>query len=89
MAHRLVGFANSSNSLITQYITDQLLAISNEIEGLATEMSDETDSRLLQYSNIPDRLPCLMLFKNNTYKKHIHAKLDTEQAINWTKQVMG
>ena len=89
MAHKLVGFADSSNSLITQYITDQLSAISNEIDGLATEMSDETDTSLANHGKKPDRLPCLMLFKNNTYKNCIHAKLDTDQAINWTKQAMG
>jgi len=89
MTHKLVGFANSSNSLITQYITDQLSAISNEIDGLATEISDENDSRLTQYTNLPTRLPCLILFKNDAYKKHIHAKLDNNQAISWVKQVMG
>ena len=44
MSHKLVGFADSSNSVITQYITDQLSAIKNEIEGLATEISYENDS---------------------------------------------
>jgi len=89
MSHKLVGFADSSNSVITQYITDQLSAIKNEIEGLATEMSDENDSRLSRHSRIPKRMPCLMLFKNDTYKTHIHAKLSNEKAINWTKQNVG
>jgi len=89
MAHKLVGFAHSSNSLITQYITDQLSAISNEISDLTTEMCDETDSRLAKYSDKADRLPCLMLFKNDVHKTHIHAKLSNERAINWTKQMMG
>ena len=34
MAHKLVGFAHSSNSLNTEYIKNQLSAISNKIEGL-------------------------------------------------------
>ena len=89
MSHKLVGFAHSSNSVIKQYITNQLSAISNEIEGLATEMGDETDSRLARYCVKADRLPCLMLFKNDTHKNHIHAKLSNEKAINWTKQMMG
>tara|TARA_Y100000114_G_C11700578_1_gene298243 strand:+ start:662 stop:931 length:270 start_codon:yes stop_codon:yes gene_type:complete len=89
MSHKLVGFADSSNSVITQYITDQLSAIKNEIEGLATEMSNENDSRLSRHSKIPKRMPCLMLFKNDTYKTHIHAKLSNERAINWTKQNVG
>ena len=72
MSHKLVGFADSSNSVITQYITDQLSAIKNEIEGLATEISNENDSRLARHSKIPKRMPCLMLFKNDSYKTHIH-----------------
>ena len=89
MSHKLVGFAHSSNSVIKQYITNQLSAISNEFEGLATEMCDETDSRLARYCVKADRLPCLMLFKNDSHKKHIHAKLSNEKAINWTRQMMG
>ena len=89
MSHKLVGFADSSNSVITRYITDQLSAIKNEIEGLATEISNENDARLSRHSKIPKRMPCLMLFKNDTYKTHIHAKLSNERAINWTKQNVG
>lgn len=89
MSHKLVGFAHSSNSINTQYIKDQLLAISNEIEGLATEFADETDSRLTRYSKNPDRFPCLMLFKNETHKTHIHAKMNFDRAINWTKEKIG
>ena len=69
MSHKLVGFAHSSNSINTDYIKDQLLAISNEIEGLVTEFADETDFRLARYCQKPDRLPCLMLFKNDTHKR--------------------
>ena len=89
MSHKLVGFAHSSNSMNTQYIKDQLLAIKNEIEGLATEFADETDSRLRRHSKTPDRMPCLMLFKNDTYKTHIHAKMTNQNAINWTKEKIG
>ena len=89
MSHKLIGFAHSSNSINTQYIKDQLLAIANEIEGLATEFADQTDSRLTRYSKNPDRLPCLMLFKNDTHKNHIHAKMTQDRAINWTREKIG
>ena len=89
MTHKLVGFAHSSNSNNTQYIKDQLLAIENEIEGLTTEFADETDSRLTRYCEKPDRLPCLMLFKNDTQKTHIQAKMALDRAINWTKEKIG
>ena len=89
MSHKLVGFAHSSNSINTDYIKDQLSAISNEIEGLATEFADETDSRLIRYCEKPDRLPCLMLFKNDIHKTHIHAKMTQDRAINWTREKIG
>ena len=89
MSHKLVGFAHSSNSMNTQYIKDQLLAIKNQIEGLATEFADETDSRLKRHSKTPDRMPCLMLFKNDTYKIHIHAKMTRDRAINWAREKIG
>ena len=75
MSHKLIGFADSSNSVITQYIKDQLSAIKNEIEGLATEISDETDSRLKRHTKTPERMPCLMLFKNDTYKINLVLKV--------------
>ena len=89
MSHKLIGFADSSNSVITQYIIDQLSAISNEIDGLVTEISDETDSRLERHSKTHNRMPCLMLLKNDSYKIHIHAKMTNQNAINWTKEKMG
>ena len=89
MAHKIVGFAHSSNSLNTEYIKSQLLAISNNIEGLATEFANENDLRLAMYCEKANRLPCLMLFKNETHKTHINAKLSNEKAIEWTKTHVG
>ena len=89
MAHKLVGFAHSSNSLNTEYIKKQLLAIANNIEGLATEFANENDLRLAMYCEKANRLPCLMLFKNDTHKIHINAKLSNEKAIEWTKTHVG
>ena len=89
MAHKLVGFAHSSNSLNTEYIKSQLLAISNKIEGLVTEFANENDLRLAMYCEKANRLPCLMLFKGETHKTHIHAKLSNEKAFEWTKAHVG
>ena len=89
MAHKLVGFAHSSNSLNIEYIKSQLLAISNKITGLQTEFANETDSRLSTYCPKHDRLPCLMLFKNDVHRTHINAKLSNEKAIEWTIAQIG
>ena len=53
MAHKLIGFAHSSNSLNIEYIKSQLLAIANEITGLQTEFANENDSRLALYNRKP------------------------------------
>lgn len=89
MAHKIVGFAHSSNSLNTEYIKSQLLAITNAITGLQSEFANESDSRLATYCPKADRLPCLMLFKNDAHKTHINAKLSNEKAIEWTKVHIG
>ena len=89
MAHKLIGFAHSSNSLNIEYIKSQLLAIANEITGLQTEFANENDVRLAMYCEKANRLPCLMLFKNETHKTHINAKLSNEKAIEWTKAHVG
>ena len=89
MAHKIVGFAHSSNSLNTEYIKSQLLAITNAITGLQSEFANENDLRLAMYCEKANRLPCLMLFKNDTHKIHINAKLSNEKAIEWTKTHVG
>ena len=89
MAHKIVGFAHSSNSLNTEYIKSQLLSITNAITGLQSEFANENDLRLAMYCEKANRLPCLMLFKNETHKTHINAKLSNEKAIEWTKTHVG
>ena len=54
MSHKLVGFADSINSV---YIQNQLQSIANQISGLEIELANRTDSRLKKYCKKPDRLP--------------------------------
>ena len=89
MAHKLVGFADSSNSTQTEYIKTQLQAISDEFEDVTTEVVNETDSRLRHYSKRFDRLPCLMLFKDVGKQAHIHAKLSNVNAIDLVRLHKG
>ena len=89
MAHKLVGFADSSNSTQTEYIKTQLQAISDEFEDVTTELVNESDSRLRHYSKKSDRLPCIMLFKDVGKQAHIHAKLSNVKAIDWVRLHKG
>ena len=80
MNHKLVGFADSVN---TVYIENQLQSIANQISGLETELADET------YSKTPNRVPCFMLFQNDVHKNHIHAKMTEDYALRWVKGAIG
>ena len=86
MSHKLVGFADSINSV---YIQNQLQAIANQISGLEIELATETDSRLKKYTKTPNRLPCYMLFQYDVHKNHIHAKMIEDYAIQWVKGAIG
>lgn len=89
MTHSLIGFASTENSINTQYIKNQLQAIEDAIPGLTTEFANQHDTRLRSLVKRADRLPCIVLLKNNTRKAVIHGKLDTNYAIKWTKGHIG
>jgi hypothetical protein len=86
MSHKLVGFADSINSV---YIQNQLQSIANQISGLEIELANRTDSRLKKYCKKPDRLPCYILFQNNVHKNHIHAKMTEDYALRWVRGAIG
>ena len=86
MSHKLVGFADSINSV---YIQNQLQAIANQISGLQTEFASETDARLQRYCKKPDRMPCLMVFKNDVHLNHAHAKFNEKEALAWVRGAIG
>jgi hypothetical protein len=81
--HKLYGFAHSANPVITQYMEEQLNAILKQDPTLEIELADENNELLPKYSKTPNRLPCLMLFKNDSCKNYIHAKLSNDEAYSW------
>jgi len=86
MSHKLVGFADSQTS---SYIQSQLQSIANDISDLETEFANEGDSRLQRYCKKPDRLPCLMVFKNGVHLNHVHAKFNAKEALAWVRGAIG
>ena len=86
MSHKLVGFATSINSV---YIENQIQAIANEISNLEIELANESDRRLQRYCKKPDRLPCLMVFKNDVHLNHAHAKFNEKEALAWVRGAIG
>ena len=83
MNHKLYGFAHSSDTVLTQYVEEQLNAISIQHPDLKIELGNENNEVLLRYSDTPDRFPCLILLKNGVAKSYIHAKLSNDEANKW------
>ena len=83
MSHKLYGFAHSSDTILTQYVEEQLKAIAIQHPDLEIELGNESHEMLVRYSTTPDRFPCLMLTKYGISKNYIHAKLSNDEAYSW------
>ena len=83
MNHKLYGFAHFSDIVLTQYVEEQLNAISIQHPDLEIELGNENNEVLLKYSTTPNRFPCLILLKNGVAKSYIHAKLSNDEANKW------
>ena len=84
-SYKLVLFSDNINQ---QYMSEQKKAIENAMPSLVTELSDSNDSRLALYAKHPDRMPCLMLFKDDARMQSRHTKRSHEEIINWIKTII-
>jgi len=65
-----------------QYMTEQKQAINNHLPDLSVEVVDYTDSRFAKFSN-KNRVPCIMLFKDESRMQSRHSKLSHSEVVNW------
>jgi hypothetical protein len=63
-------------------MTEQREAISNSLSNLAIEVVDYTDSRFAKFSN-KNRVPCIMIFKDEARMQAKYSKLSHSDAIKW------
>ena len=89
MTDKLLAITNSTDLITLEYINKQLDAILNIYPGLEIEHVNENDPRLALYCKYPYRFPCYILFKNNTRKAVITAKLSYIDAISWVTVNLG
>ena len=78
-----------TNDLHRQYMNEQKIEIENSLSNVTTELAEETDSRLSQYSKTPDRMPCIMLFKDNAKMLVKHAKRQHTEIVDWIRAAIG
>jgi hypothetical protein len=77
--YKVVLFTDSIN---LQYMIEQKQAINNSLPDLAVEVVDYTDFRLALYST-NQRVPCIMIFKDESRMRSRHAKLSHTDAITF------
>jgi len=71
-----------TDSVHQQYMTEQKQAINNSLPDLPVEVVDHTDSRLAKFSD-KNRVPCIMVFKDEARMQTRHSKLQHSEAVNW------
>ena len=63
-------------------MTEQKQAINDSLPDLPVEVVDYTDSRLAKFSD-KNRVPCIMLFKDEARMQTRHSKLSHSEVVNW------
>jgi len=83
VASKILAFSYSGDIPNIGYMQKQLDAISILFPEVEIEHVDETDPRLALYTATPERLPCIMMFKNGVRKQVTHAKFSERDFIEW------
>lgn len=89
MSHKIIGLADSSNAVQTDYIKNQLKAINNWNPELETQFNNENCELLSRFCKKPARLPTFIIMKNDVYKTHIHGKVNNNQLFEWLSSKLG
>lgn len=82
---KLIAFAPTTSPELTEYVKNQLEAISNSFPDLEIEQSNEFDARL-EYGMYRDRFPAFILFVEPTVRlAALHSKIGNDELIDWIK----
>ena len=89
MRSKIIVFSLSSDIVNTEYMQNQLDAISITFPEVQIEHVNENDPRLALYSNTPDRFPCIIMFRDGARKKVTHAKFTERDFVEWVVDNLG
>ncbi len=89
MRNKIIAFSLSSDIVNTEYMQNQLDAISIIFPEVQIEHVNEHDARLALYSNTPDRFPCIIMFRDGARKKVTHAKFTERDFVEWVVDNLG
>lgn len=89
MGSKILAFSDSSDLVNTEYLQKQLDAISIIFPEVEIEHVNENDARLALYSDTPNRLPCIMMFRDGARKRVTHAKFNERDFVEWVVDNLG
>jgi hypothetical protein len=89
--YKIVLFADDSQPTQVQYMKNQRKAIEDAIPALVVEETNQDDPRLKRYSlrSRANRLPAILVLKDDFKVQIRNFKLDNSQVIAWIKGIMG
>ena len=89
--YKIVLFADDSQPTQIQYMKNQKKAIEDAIPDLVVEEANQNDARLKRHSKQAraNRLPAILVLKDDFKVQIRNFKLDNSQVIAWIKGIMG
>lgn len=89
MSKKLIAVTDFNDSVNTEYVKNQLIAISNLFPEIVSEHVNSDNPIMLNYAVYTDRLPAFFILKNNVRMASLQAKVTTEQLIDWVRTTSG
>ena len=89
--YKIVLFADESQPTQVQYMKNQRKAIEEAIPDLVVEEANQNDARLKRHSKQAraNRLPAILVLKDDFKVQIRNFKLDNSQVIAWIKGITG
>lgn len=89
MSKVLVAVTDFSDSVITEYVNNQIQAIANSFPELVIEHVNSDNDIMQRFARYPGRLPAFFILKNGARMSSLQAKVSTEQLIEWVSSTSG
>lgn len=68
---------------LTEYVTEQITAISVLFPHLVIEQVNETDERYVMFSPSNNRFPAFLLFERGVFRTEFIGKVETIVLVDW------
>jgi predicted RNA binding protein with dsRBD fold (UPF0201 family) len=89
MSKTLIAVTDFNDSVMTEYVKNQLQAISNLFPTLVIEQVNSDNSIMTRFAKYVDRVPAFFITKHGAKMASLQAKVTTEQLLDWVRSTSG